>query len=510
MVTTPNIEAVAAEPRRRWVAALILLWTLVVVVAGIWLIDSSQRRAVEQLQSDAQARAAHVRDRIEADLELLRALPAILASQVNARTVLLRAMRNPDDPILSDSLNAQYARIARLLSVETIFLAGADGDILAAHSLTTSNPQQLLGQNASERAYFRAAAAGQAGEHFAIAQSSGLPSVFFSAPVLENDTFIGAVVVRATTDRMRHVLDLGGSTRAWLVDDYQVVIAATDTEDYLRRLGQSAPLSESVAPRYGGATPDEQAIALLDHRRIGTVQTVATNADEGPFVQSTAKLNDGRWAIHVLLDTTPVALVTRQWRVALTLIWLVGALIMLLLVRSVRHVQDLDRLANIDVLSGLGNRRLYDSVIESLCDAHNRGRIQHIALALFNLDHFKQINDKQGHAAGDRAIELFAEQLFNSTRRMDHIFRLGGDEFAALILELTPKTAEQALLGIQARLRLVASANDELRLPTVSIGLAYHRDGESPDALYQRADRALYAAKSSGRNRLHVAGHDEA
>ena len=69
MVTTPNIEAVAAEPRRRWVAALILLWTLVVVVAGIWLIDSSQRRAVEQLQSDAQARAAHVRDRIGSPLE---------------------------------------------------------------------------------------------------------------------------------------------------------------------------------------------------------------------------------------------------------------------------------------------------------------------------------------------------------------------------------------------------------------------------------------------------------
>ena len=206
-----------------------------------------------------------------------------------------------------------------------------------------------------------------------------------------------------------------------------------------------------------------------------------------------------------MLGTQQITKVTRQWRIALTLIWLVGALLLLLVIRSVRHLHDLDRLANIDVLSGLGNRRHYEAVVESLCDAHDRDRIQHVALALFDLDNFKHINDKHGHAAGDRVIEQFGDHLTKSTRRMDHLFRLGGDEFAALILELTPKAAEQAVTGIQARLRLASGTDDDLPQTSVSIGLAYHRSGEDPDALYRRADRAMYAAKEHGRNRVEVA-----
>lgn len=508
MVTTPNFEPDHAAPRGRWAAAWILLWTLAVVVTGIWLIDSSQRRTAQQLQQSADLQAERIRDRVESDLDLLRALPMVLAAQVNARSLLINGLRNPGETAWSDSLNAHYARIARMVDVDTVFLTDAEGDIVAGHSFSLANPQQMLGQNASDRAYFTMAKSGQAGEQFAIGRLSRNPSVFFSFPVIENEVFIGAVVVKASLDRMRRLLELGANPRALLIDSQQVVIAATDKGDYLRRVGTAAPLATANDRRYEDAEPDRDPIVFESRRSYGDVQSYVTTDGAGPYIKSTLVLNDDRWTICLTRSTQPIVAVTRQWRVALTLAWLVGALIIMLLIRSVRHVQDLDRLANIDVLSGLGNRRHYDSIIDSLCDAHDRGRVQHVALALFDLDHFKRVNDELGHAAGDRVIEQFAQRLSASTRRMDHLFRLGGDEFAALILELTPKAAEQAVLGIQARLQIAANDTEDLPQPGVSIGLAYHREGESPDALYRRADQAMYSAKNGGRNRLHVAKAD--
>ena len=475
------------------------------MVAGIWLIDGSQRQTAQHLQQTIDRQAERVRDRIDSDLDLLRALPMVLAAQANASTLLMDNLRNPDEPVRSSSLNAHYAQIARMADIDTIFLTNANGDILAAHSLTTSEPQQLLGQNASDRDYFKVAKAGQQGEQFAIARLSQTPSVFFSSPVIENDVFVGVVVVKSSLNRLRHLLDIGGNPRALLIDSQGVVIAATDDADYLRRAGKAAPPLAFSDQRYGDVNPDRNPIIFEPARQYGGVVSYRTPAGEGPYIKSTRRLNDDRWTICLTRSTQPIVSITRQWRVALTLAWLVGALVIMLLIRSVRHVQDLNRLANIDVLSGLGNRRHYESIVDSLCDAHDRSRVQHVALALFDLDHFKRVNDELGHAAGDRVLEQFAERLSASTRRMDHLFRLGGDEFAALILELTPKAAEQAVLGIQARLKIAANDAEDLPQPGVSIGLAYHREGESPDALYRRADQAMYAAKNSGRNRLHVA-----
>ena len=510
MVTTRHIEPEPDTARGRWIAAWLLLWTASVVIIGIWVIDRSQQQTAQRVQSQTTEQAERIRDRIEADLEILRALPMVLAAQVNARQLLLERLRNPAEIAQNTGLNAHYARIAAMIGVDTIFLADSAGEIVAGHSFTTSNPQGVVGENTSDREYFAEAKAGQLGEQFAIAKLSRLPSVFFSAPVIENDVFIGAVVVKATTKRMRALLDVGGGARVLLIDAQDVVIAATDDNDYLRRAAATQPLNDAVDLRYGSATPDTNPIVFVEGRSYGNVRTRMTTAGNGPYIKSTTQLNDERWTVCLMLGTEPIGKVTRQWRLALLLAWLVGALLVLLVIRSVRHVHDLDRLANIDVLSGLGNRRHYDSIVGSLCDAHDRGRIQHVALALFDLDNFKLVNDQHGHSTGDRVIKQFAEHLAKSTRRMDYLFRLGGDEFAALILELTPSAAEQAVQGIQARLRMATDDDPKLPAPSVSIGLAYHQRGESPDAFYRRADKAMYKAKDGGRNQFHVAASDAA
>ncbi|MDX1649772.1 MAG: GGDEF domain-containing protein, partial [Myxococcota bacterium] len=130
--------------------------------------------------------------------------------------------------------------------------------------------------------------------------------------------------------------------------------------------------------------------------------------------------------------------------------------------------------------------------------------------AMLDLDHFKRVNDGLGHAAGDEALRRVARAVDAELRGGDGFGRLGGEEFVAVLTETDPLgaagTAERLRRGIEA-LDLDAVAAG-LRV-TVSVGLAVWRPGDDAASLLARADRALYAAKGAGRNRVAWGGHRE-
>jgi diguanylate cyclase (GGDEF)-like protein len=168
------------------------------------------------------------------------------------------------------------------------------------------------------------------------------------------------------------------------------------------------------------------------------------------------------------------------------------------------HVESLrlrlEGLASRDALTGAGNRRALDSALAPLlADDAAEGT----ALALMDLDHFKAVNDQHGHSTGDRVLVEFAALVRRLTRPQDRLFRFGGEEFV-LVMPLTP-TAEA--LEVARRVNDAVRATIHVRQSpvTVSIGLAFARAGESVDALLARADAALYAAKSGGRDRVEMA-----
>ncbi|WP_413975738.1 diguanylate cyclase [Stenotrophomonas acidaminiphila] len=168
-----------------------------------------------------------------------------------------------------------------------------------------------------------------------------------------------------------------------------------------------------------------------------------------------------------------------------------------------RLLQRLEHQATHDVLTGLPNRRAAELHLrQALERAGDRG--EPLCVALIDIDHFKQINDRHGHHGGDRVLREVAELLRLHLDGEQFVSRHGGEEFLAVLRGLT---LEQALQRLQAlRLALARTRMDEVDpglVVTASIGVAECRPGqESPRTLLAAADRQLYRAKREGRNRV--------
>ena len=160
--------------------------------------------------------------------------------------------------------------------------------------------------------------------------------------------------------------------------------------------------------------------------------------------------------------------------------------------------EDLFAQARRDTLTGLDNRLVFEERIGSLLEtARRHGRP--ITVASMDLDHFKQINDTLGHAAGDNALQMVAKVLAGMVRSSDLLVRMGGDEFV-LVLPDTELESARRLAGRLCRAidRLDLNAGDGGRLG-VSIGLVQWQPAMSKDEWLQRADEVLYQAKKAGR-----------
>jgi diguanylate cyclase (GGDEF)-like protein len=164
-----------------------------------------------------------------------------------------------------------------------------------------------------------------------------------------------------------------------------------------------------------------------------------------------------------------------------------------------RHVDGLvGRLreaARTDPLTGLLNRRGFEErfAVERL-RAERSGKP--VALLVGDLDHFKALNDELGHAGGDEALEAAAAALRDASRAVDAVARIGGEEFALVVPDCDAQGGVAAADRLRGLLTRVAPT-------TISFGVAeYPRDGESLDDLLRAADRALYAAKDAGRDRV--------
>lgn len=164
-------------------------------------------------------------------------------------------------------------------------------------------------------------------------------------------------------------------------------------------------------------------------------------------------------------------------------------------------LEQLERLAMSDTLTGLPNRRAFETEAGRIV-ARAKRMESPITVGIADIDHFKKINDQHGHPAGDEVLNAVSAVLVQAARSSDFVARIGGEEFGLLFPDARPETA----LAVAERMRravqdfsIVTSAGVTLNV-TISIGLAAF-DGSLSEALSQ-ADKALYDAKNQGRNKV--------
>ena len=167
------------------------------------------------------------------------------------------------------------------------------------------------------------------------------------------------------------------------------------------------------------------------------------------------------------------------------------------------HFSRLYAEAHHDPLTGLLNRRAFEGALEQRL----AGATGPVSVVFLDLDHFKQLNDRFGHPAGDRVLRRFAQVAASQLRRSDALYRHGGEEFMVLL----DASADDSLRVADKLRRAVAleqfRADFDL---TVSAGIAEAEPGDDARTVVRNADRALYAAKAAGRNRCAVAGDEDA
>jgi diguanylate cyclase (GGDEF)-like protein len=185
-------------------------------------------------------------------------------------------------------------------------------------------------------------------------------------------------------------------------------------------------------------------------------------------------------------------------------LYAVGTVFVIFMLVSERTVTAHKNAASVDPLTGLFNRRGFAEACARVIDREAKAG-RPVTVLIFDIDHFKGINDRFGHPAGDEILKLFSTVVVNNLRISDLSGRIGGEEFAALL----PCSLEEGVL-VAERVREAFEASDivveEGKVDTtVSIGVAGGPAGTELEVLLAAADTALYQAKRSGRNRVETA-----
>ncbi len=169
--------------------------------------------------------------------------------------------------------------------------------------------------------------------------------------------------------------------------------------------------------------------------------------------------------------------------------------------RLQQRIVELESLSTTDRLTGAWNRMQLERIIPAeISRAERLG--QPVTLVLLDIDHFKRVNDVHGHLAGDAVLKEFVARIRARMRATDSLFRWGGEEFVVLAIAVGYRGG--AIMAENLRQAVEAAPFAAVGPVTASLGVAEYTGGESAESWFDRADQALYAAKTGGRNRVHV------
>jgi diguanylate cyclase (GGDEF)-like protein len=533
-----------------FVLIVLLCWFIAGMIADRMVqqeLDAAMR-SQQQMSSSIVDNMAEV---IASDLAMSRAIPATMAEL----GVIQHALAQTQDYAVKStggepSHRDELLKVPELIAVsnflhdaqgfsglDSIWLVNANG--LCVASSNSQNSQTFIGIDMRARSYLANALLGAFAEAYGVGRASGEPGIFISAPVYDDGLLVGAVVAKVGIARLRHWVAHAGT---FVADDNGVIIMAHDSSLEGRALPHSRvtrmPVAERLSIYRRDAFPEIEirpATEQVRQRAPWIPEALAAqlfNMPERPMpalYEYRIGLNSGlsahlvdplaAWPELLRNHTRDRLLVFLTLAGTVALAWVIAVSYM----RERRHhratrdlaeqLQSANTLlsaeARHDALTGALSRRYFLDLLRREIDTA-RAQREPLCMAIADLDHFKQINDRFGHAAGDRALEHFVDTCRAELRGGDSIGRLGGEEFGILL----PATTLAAGLEVVERLRQRLKAAPSAKLPSaaalsVSIGITELSAEDLPERIMSRADLALYQAKSAGRDRTKAVPPDD-
>ena len=510
-----------------------IVWALTAWFVADRLIAESTGRQLEREQAEVSASAASIGAQNASALAHLRNIPKVLANDPDIVRVLsqmgpyvAQSIRPPLEFRQAlegrSELRALAGRLVRMvedLGVDQIWVVNAAGDCIVSGGF--SPDASATGINYADREYFTVARRDGISQQFAVGRTTLVPGIYHSAAVAVAGKFLGVVVVKVNATRLARQMS---GKHTFITDDNGVVVVSDDADLLMKATpGDSLPAmtSRQRLARYGREDFEKLAIESVE---VNGFRLLRLAGRPEPMLAATSGNTLDTLRVWVFRDASAVT----RWRgdfYGLFILLLFGGESLLVAVvvrmhaaqRSREHQAEVTRInaelvklndelrvqACFDALTGCRSRRF---LLEEVGNELKRATrfAQPCALAMLDIDHFKEVNDHYGHAAGDALLKHFVATISGRLRATDVLGRLGGEEFALLM----PQTGRRGALEAAERIRAAVEAavallpNGELRV-TVSIGVDQWRGADDHvDGLVARADAAMYEAKRNGRNRV--------
>jgi diguanylate cyclase (GGDEF)-like protein len=377
--------------------------------------------------------------------------------------------------------------------------------------MSSASPETVLPRAEDLRSapYFQRAIAGEAGHYFAFDAASGERDYYASYPVR---TGAGAVVGAAVLKKSLAALEaeLQQYDHAYfLINPDGVVMLTNRPRLMLQNLWPLPAEKRAVLSREFGSLSDRP---MLQHEIVGGTWT--TFGDARDYVLR-RQASHSQWSLVILTPMQEIY-ASRVLGIIVTLLVALMALIYLFgrerwvhdSVQMEKRLQlqelarDLRFKATTDPLTGVSNRLKFDSALAGEMIRAGRYKTP-LSLVIYDIDHFKEINDTYGHQIGDKVLVQLCALVAASIRGTDVLARWGGEEFAIMVPSCDGRTTRQAAEKLRAAIEQFVFHT--VGKVTCSFGVAQYADGDTAAALITRADEALYRAKVNGRNLVELA-----
>jgi diguanylate cyclase (GGDEF)-like protein len=498
LVAEVSSERYTAYLRRQFIwtviamfAILVFGWVLTEFLGGIYR---------QNVQQEARGDTDLLASRLAGETSTVDGMVRALAGSPSILPLLTGGSRQDERrarSVLDLSVEASGAALGIILDKSATMVASSDRDKAAASNSDHFAP------------WFQKAIAGDAGYHFAFDAAGRVPYYYASYPVRDDNGFIvGVAVLQKSLDAFAASLTQFG--RPYYLINPDGIVALTNHPDMLlRTLWPLSPETRAALTRQFGTLNERPALS----REFAGAQWTSFDGNREYLRRHFA--DHSQWSLVVAMPTGMI-FASRILGIFITLMVTVMALIYFVgREHGIREnvqmdkrlelqelARDLRFQATTDPLTGLYNRLKFDEALASEMSRAKRYGTP-LTLVLYDIDHFKLVNDIYGHQVGDGVLVRLSQIVSVHLRNTDLLARWGGEEFVILAPGSDTEMARQAAEKLAAVIQ--RTVFDEVGAITCSFGIAQYAAGDSAATLIARADNALYRAKMNGRNRVELA-----